>query len=79
MRLHPLVVKVTSEMIEGTKRRRLLVDDNRRTPKMVRDENRRVEAANLRLALRDENRAEPAVVIPSDKHAKLDHRAANNL
>jgi hypothetical protein len=54
MRLHPLVVKVTSEMIEGTKRRRLLVDDNRRTPKMVRDENRRVEEANLRLALRDE-------------------------
>ena len=79
MRLHPLVVKVTSEMIEGTKRRRLLVDDDRRTPKMVRDENRRVEAANLLLALRDENRAAPAVVIPSDKHAKLDHRAANNL
>jgi hypothetical protein len=79
MRLHPLVEKVTSEMIKGTKRRRLLVDGDGRTPKMARDENRRVETENLRVALRDENRAAPAVLIPSDEHAKLDYRAATNL
>ncbi len=71
MHLHLLLEKVTSEMIEGRKRRRLLVDDDGRTPKMVRDENRRAES--------DENLDAPAVLIPPDEHAKLVYKAANNL
>ncbi len=49
MRLHPLVENITSETIEGTKRRCLLVDDNGRTPRMVRDESRRAETATFEL------------------------------
>jgi hypothetical protein len=46
---------------------------------MVRDDSRKAVTENLRVALRDKNHAAPAILIPSNEHAKLDYRAAYNL